>query len=79
MIQYDDREFKTPVKDGAGKTPIWNFELRFQVKTDVSMKFTVWDKDITSSDLIAEADINPESIIPEGDDETVAKESEIPL
>ena len=43
------------------------------------MKFTVWDKDITSSDLIAEADINPESIIPEGDDETVAKESEIPL
>ena len=57
-ISTRQQNFKTAVKNGAGKTPVWNQTFNVDVKyvgDDLTMQ--VYDEDVGSDDLVGEATV----------------------
>lgn len=64
VIKYGTKEYRTQVKDEAGKTPVWNQEFKFfvdNIQKDLVM--TVFDKDLTSDDLVGRIEVQISDII----------------
>lgn len=60
VLKYNGHEFKTTVKDSAGKTPVWNESFRIPLGQGYETKlleFSVWDEDTLSNDLVGEASV----------------------
>lgn len=60
VVKYNGNEFKTTVKDSAGKTPVWNETFRIPLGENYQNKileFSVWDEDTLSNDLVGESSV----------------------
>jgi len=52
------QNFKTAVKDGAGKTPVWNQTFNIDVKyIGDDLKIQVYDEDTGSDDIVGESTV----------------------
>jgi len=59
-LKYDGKDWKTTVKDSAGKTPVWNETFRIQLgpnHENKMLEFSVWDEDTMSNDLVGESNV----------------------
>ena len=57
-ISTRQQQFKTNVKDGAGKQPVWNQTFNVDVKyVGDDMTIEVFDEDVGSDDKIGEATV----------------------
>lgn len=66
-FQMRDQSYKTKVLDGAGKLPKWNEVWDIDVKyVGDDMQIQVFDKDVTSSDLVGETQIKLSSLCVNG-------------
>ena len=62
-ISTRQQNFKTAVKNGAGKTPVWNQTFNIDVKyVGDDMTIQVFDEDVGSDDKVGEASIKLSSV-----------------
>ena len=62
-IETRMQRFRTAVKGGAGKEPVWNETMVIDVKyIGDDLKIWVYDEDLTSSDLVCEGTIKLSSL-----------------
>jgi len=54
--------FRTKTKDSAGKHPNWSDIFEFHRTTESNMQVYVYDEDVTSDDLVGQADIDLNAI-----------------
>ena len=65
-VKAGEQKFKTAVKDGAGKEPVWNEAFDIDVEGVETVKISVKDEDVDSSDKIGKAFINVADLTAEG-------------
>ena len=70
-IKYRSDEFKTPVKDEAGFTPVWNFTCVIDVKyIGDDIELVCKDKDVMSSDIVGNCTLKASALcVPGGLDD----------
>lgn len=67
VIETRHQKLKTRTLDGAGKTPKWDQVFDIDVKyIGDDMKVTVYDEDITASDLVGQNTIKISSLTANG-------------
>ena len=71
IIKYRTQEWKTGVKDEAGKKPVWNFTCEIKIKSiGEDIEFTCMDKDVFGSDTVGAGVVNSSALcVPEGADD----------
>ena len=64
-VKFEGREFKTQVKDEAGKTPFWNckFELYVRDLHAQIIRFKVKDEDIGKDDDVGDVNVSVSQIV----------------
>ena len=71
VVEYRGEQWKTPIKESAGKTPVWNHTFHINIKyigDDLSLK--CMDKDVMKDDTVGTCMFKASSVcVPGGMDD----------